>query len=80
MDDVATTEVEKKKIIKQNAESLKTKTCKVLKYDKKSKTLDVLFDKCGIRFYEVKPIDVGTVEVQYKGTLGKDNFEYSLKK
>lgn len=80
MNDIVATGIEKKKLVKQKSELLKTKTCKVLKYDKNVKVLDVLFDRCGIRFYDVETINGDTVEVQYKGTIGKDNFEYSLKK
>ena len=61
-------------------DTFKTKACKVIKYEEKFKTLDVLFDGFGLRFNNVKSFSGDTAEVQYKGTIGKSDFEYSLKK
>lgn len=61
-------------------DNFKTKACKVINYDEKFKTLDVVFDGFGLRFNNVKSFTGDTAEVQYKGTIGKSDFEYSLKK
>ena len=56
----------------------KTKVCKVIAYNKRTNTLDVKFDGYGIRIKDVKDFSGDTVEVKYKGEIGKPNFEYKL--
>jgi len=56
----------------------KTKECKVIAYNKRTNTLDVKFDGYGIRIKDVKDFSGDTVEVKYKGEIGKSNFEYKL--
>lgn len=54
------------------------KECKVISYDNKSKTLDVKFDKYGIRIKDVEYFTGDTAVVQYKGEIGNSDFEYKL--
>lgn len=78
MDNIMTEKiVENDKNQKKN--NYKIKTCKVIKYDKKTKTLDVLFENCGLRFKGINSFNGDTVEVKYKGTCGKSDFEYFIK-
>lgn len=56
----------------------KTKVCKVIAYNKRTNTLDVKFDGYGIRIKDVKDFSCNTVELKYKGEIGKSNFEYKL--
>lgn len=56
----------------------KDKECKVIKYDKFEKTLDVLFGCYGIRIFNVKNFSNDIAVVKYKGEIGKPNFEYRL--
>ena len=56
----------------------KTKVCKVIAYNKRTNTLDVKFDGYGIRIKDVKDFSGNTVELKYKGEIGKSNFEYKL--
>lgn len=56
----------------------KEKECKVIAYDKKKLTLDVKFDKYGIRIKDVKDFNGEFVVIKYKGEIGKPNFEYKL--
>lgn len=56
----------------------KTKECKVISYNKRNNTLDIKFDGYGIRIKDVKDFSGDTVEVKYKGEIGKPNFEYKL--
>lgn len=57
----------------------KTKKCDVIAYNKHMKTLDVKFDKYGIRIKNVADFNGNaTVEIKYKGEIGKLNFKYKL--
>lgn len=56
----------------------KEKECKVLFYNKRTKTLDVLFDNYGIRLKDVKCFTGDTVTVKYYGEIGQPNFKYKL--
>ena len=56
----------------------KTKLCKVISYNEKNKTLDIKFDKYGMRIKNVKEFTGSVVELKYKGYIGKPNFEYKL--
>lgn len=56
----------------------KTKKCRVISYNKATNTLDVLFDQYGIRLHNVSDFQGDTVEIKYKGTIGKPNFVYKL--
>lgn len=58
--------------------NFKTKICKVISYNKAFKTLDILFEQYGIRIYNVFDFQGDTVEIKYKGTIGKPNFVYKL--
>lgn len=58
--------------------SEKLMKCPVVKYDKKYKTLDADFCGCVLRFYDVEKCDSELVNIKYRGTLGKCDFEYSL--
>lgn len=58
--------------------SFKTKKCRVISYNKAIKTLDVLFDQYGIRIHDVSDFYGDTIEIKYKGTIGKPNFVYKL--
>lgn len=56
----------------------KTKECRVIEYDKNAKTLDVYFDKYGIRIKDVENFVGETAILKYKGKIGTPNFEYKL--
>lgn len=56
----------------------KTKKCKVLKLNNNTQNLDIDFDGYGIRIHNAKNISGDTVELKYKGTIGKPNFIYKL--
>lgn len=56
----------------------KTKKCKVLGFNPKDKSIDVLFDNYGIRIYHAQKHDGETIDVKYKGEIGSKNFEYKL--
>lgn len=58
----------------------KVMKCKVISYNKKNNTLDVLFNGYGIRIKNVQNFDntINTVDIQYKGEIGKSNFEYKV--
>jgi len=69
----------KSKLISTN-KNYKIMKCKVISYNKNSNILDILFNKYGIRIKDVKNFDnnLNTVNIQYKGEIGKPNFEYKL--
>lgn len=56
----------------------KNKECKVIHYDKQKKTLDVLFDRYGLRIFNVEAFSGNTVIVKYKNEIGNPDFEYKL--
>ena len=60
-------------------EDYKVKECKVIHYNKNTKTLDVRFDKYGIRLKDIDDVEINdTVLIKYKGEIGKPDFEYKL--
>lgn len=63
---------------KKYKEEFKEKECKVIAYNKRTNTLDVKFDKYGIRIKDVKDFSGDVVIIKYKGEIGKPNFEYKL--
>jgi len=69
-----------KKKLKSNLrkDEFKTKECPVISYNKHSNTLDIMFDKYGIRIKNVKDFSGHIVNVKYKGEIGKPNFEIAL--
>jgi hypothetical protein len=69
-----------KKKLKSNLrkDEFKTKECPVISYNKHSNTLDIMFDKYGIRIKNVKDFIGNIVNVKYKGEIGKPNFEIAL--
>ncbi|MCR2050666.1 hypothetical protein NSB25_25875 [Acetatifactor muris] len=54
------------------------KECKVLHYNKHTKTLDIMFDQCGIRIKNVEAFNGTHTTVKYKGEIGKTNFKVFL--
>lgn len=58
--------------------SFKTKKCRIISYNETTKTLDILFDQYGIRIHDVSVFYGDTIEIKYKGTIGKPNFVYRL--
>lgn len=56
----------------------KSKECEVIAYSKRTNTLDIRFDGYGIRIKDVENFVGDTVELKYKGEIGKPNFEYKL--
>ena len=56
----------------------KNKECRVIFYNKRNGVLDVEFDGYGIRIKNVKDFNGSTVEIKYKGEIGKPNFTYKL--
>lgn len=69
-----------KKKLKSNLrkDEFKTKECPVISYNKQSNTLDIMFDKYGIRMKNVKNFTGNIVNVKYKGEIGKPDFEIEL--
>lgn len=69
-----------KKKLKSNLrkDEFKTKECPVISYNKHSNTLDIIFDKYGIRMKNVKDFTGNIANVKYKGEIGKPNFEIAL--
>lgn len=56
----------------------KDKVCKVMKYDKYNKILDIMFDCYGIRILNVENFSGDSVTVKYKNEIGNPDFEYKL--
>ena len=63
---------------RKNKSQFKEKECEVIKYNKITKTLDVKFDKYGIRIKDVEDFNGDIAIVKYKGEIGQPNFEYKL--
>lgn len=68
----------KKQKLNMKKDNYKDKECKVIKYDKYSKTLDVLFDRFGIRIFNVESFNGNIAIIKYKGEIGKPDFDYRL--
>lgn len=62
----------------QSYNPFKTMICKVLKYNEKSRVLDISFKGYGLRFYNAEKGNGDTVKVRYKGTIGKSDFVCEL--
>lgn len=69
------------KIIKtrprKSREEFIEKECEVIYYNSHEKTLDIKFNKYGIRVRNVELIDNKdhtTIKIKYKGEIGKPNF------
>lgn len=56
----------------------KTKECKVINYNAKTKVLDIYFDTYGIRLSNVDSFEGQVVNVKYIGEIGKPNFKIEL--
>lgn len=57
----------------------KEKECKVLRFNNRDKTLDIMFDKYGIKLKtNLNGYDKDTVTVKYKSEVGKKDFEIKL--
>ena len=56
----------------------KIKKCNILNYNKNTQCLDIDFDGYGIRIHNVRECFGDSIEVKYKGTIGKSNFVYKL--
>lgn len=54
------------------------KLCKVIRYNKIQKTLDIYFDTYGIRIKNVEYFHGDSVVVKYTGEIGTPNFKVSL--
>ena len=63
---------------KKQKDTFHEKQCKVIHYNKRNKTLDIMFDRYGIRIKNVKEFEGACVTVKYKGEIGKPNFEVFL--
>lgn len=72
-------ELQTEKTAKKRRDVLK-KTCQVLHYDKRTKTLDLSFDRYGIRLHNVPDCTAKSVEVQYQGSIGSSDFKCGLVK
>lgn len=64
---------------KANSEKIKSeyssKKCIVFNYNQKTRSLDVKFDKYGIRIRNASPPTTDSVMVKYKGNIGCPDFE-----
>lgn len=56
----------------------KEKKCTVISYNHIKKTLDIRFEQFGIRLNNVEDFSGDTVQVKYKGEIGKPDFECRL--
>ena len=56
----------------------KEKECRVISYNKHSKTLDIMFDNYGIRLKNIETFTENTINIKYKGDLGRPDFEIKL--
>ena len=52
--------------------------CRVISYNKHSKTLDIMFGNYGIRLKNIETFTGNTVNIKYKGELGRPDFEIKL--
>lgn len=68
--------INKKSAVAKN--EFNDKVCKVYKYDKKNRTLDINFDGYGIRINDVADFTGDTVTLKHKGQIGKSDFVYKL--
>lgn len=59
-------------------EKYKTEKCRVLRYNKRTKELDVDFMGYGIRLYNIDKEIQDIVNVKYRGEIGASNFQYRL--
>lgn len=60
--------------------SFKQKTCRVLRYNKDFKELDIDFEGYGLKIKDVDECNSNTVVVDYHGEIGTPLFTYKLKK
>lgn len=60
---------------KKKRNEYKEKECKVIKYNKNNRTLDILYDTYGIRLSDVNFYAGETVTIKYKGEIGLPNFK-----
>ena len=63
---------------KKNRIEYKEKECKVIGYNKITKTLDISFNGYGIRLNNINNFKGDTVIVKYEGEIGKPNFSCRL--
>lgn len=52
----------------------KEKICDVISYNKKERTLDVVFDNFGVRLKNIDNFKGDKALIKYKGEIGKSNF------
>ena len=53
----------------------KEKECKVIRYNKNARTLDIMFDGFGIRIKDIEEFNNdSTIIVKYKSEIGKSDF------
>lgn len=63
---------------RKNKVPIKEKECKVIRYNKFTKMLDVNFEGHGIRIKNVDNFVGDTAIIKYKSEIGKPDFEYKL--
>ena len=63
---------------KKKRDDYREKVCKVIRYNKAKKILDIYFDSYGIRLKDVENFSGDSVIVKYKGEIGKPNFKVCL--
>jgi len=71
-------EVKAKELPKKQRDLFKVEKCKVLKYDSLTNALDFDFLGYGLRLYDVENFSGDTVDIKYKGTIGKPDFVCKL--
>lgn len=59
---------------KRQRNIFRTKECRVIEYNARTKNLDVDFDGYGVRIPNVDHVDGTTVTVKYKSKIGKPDF------
>lgn len=77
-DNVAESNDKPKAQVKKKS-TYKEKECQVLRFNKKDKTIDIMFDKYGVKLRtNMNNYDAKTITVKYKGTIGTKDFEIKL--
>lgn len=54
------------------------KKCKVIHYNRHTKTLDIQFDGYGIRLKDIQDFNGDVADVKYKGEIGRSDFSVKI--
>lgn len=77
--DAITDSNDKPKAQVKKKNTYKEKECQVLRFNKKDKTIDIMFDKYGVKLQtSMDGYNNETITVKYKGKIGTKDFEIKL--